>query len=196
MSRHFCDSIQARLLLYQRDATYVSRKPIFSNHDIHLNQGVGVGPADHDADCLERQSWHAHTNELQGFGLEHRIDRQRNGGPGGRHQSAPSMSLSNISAHRQGNARGGSRGDGRRAIAMQRDCEQQPGCHRADSPEKTSWARPMGSLRTLQRVPGAENLPFDLGRSCNRRILLRELTPRLAKRSGVMADASTGGIFG
>jgi hypothetical protein len=65
--------LPVRLLLYQRDATNVSRESIFSNHHIHLNEAFSVGPADHHADGLERQSWHADTNELQGLGLEDRI---------------------------------------------------------------------------------------------------------------------------
>jgi hypothetical protein len=62
-------------LLNQRDATNVSREPILSDDDIHFNEAVGVGPADDDPDCLERQPWHADTNELQGLGLQHGIRR-------------------------------------------------------------------------------------------------------------------------
>ena len=61
-------------LLYQRDATNVSRKSILSNQHINFNEAFGIGPTDNHAEGLERQSWHADTNELQGLGLENRID--------------------------------------------------------------------------------------------------------------------------
>jgi hypothetical protein len=176
-----------RLLSCQRDTTNVSRKPIFSNHHIHFNETFGVGLADNDAGCRQRQSWYTDTNELQGLGLEDRIDCQRNDR---RH-------LFNISGRRQRGARSARRSDSRRAMPMQRKGEQERACNHANNQEETSFAGPMASTRPmLQPVKGGETSSFELGRSRSRRVLLPELAPRRPYFSIVMAQVSAQIISG
>jgi hypothetical protein len=80
----------------------------------------------------------------------------------------------------------------RRAVAAQRECEDEGACNRADCPEETSLVRPMASplALMLQPLPRGEHPWFELGWSRHRRILTYELTPRLAECSGVTADGA------
>jgi hypothetical protein len=178
-------------LPYQRDAANVSWKSIFADDDINFDEAFGVRPGDDDASGLERQPWHADSNELQGLGLQRRVRRQHKDGVcRRRHRLRPTMPVSSVSGGRHCSARSGS---GRtNEVAAQREREQHGACNRADCPDETSLARPMASTPgMLQRLPCDEHPSFELRWSRHRRVLTRELTPRLVERSVVMTDVST-----
>jgi hypothetical protein len=175
-------------LPYQRDATNVSRKPIFSDDDIHFDEPFGVWPTDDDADCLERQPRHPDTNEFQSLGLQCRVGRECKDGVRCRDRMMPLVQVSSIPGRYHWNTRSASRRDSRPAVAAQREYENQRGCNRADCPEEWSYVRSIAStlpMLMLQRLPRGEHSWFELRWSGHRRILACEVTPRLADCSRV-----------